>query len=171
MVPKDGEAKVYIDFDVRKSIVEVHSSVPPSYKLKPTLRMVEDFGAIIGKVDKDLMVPTCQGGSIYIFFGAGATLDDIDRDEGDPVSSTLVMLDGQSDTGFSYHADFLAPGDYTLAFVCAGGVLQDDLVTVAEPADDPDADDELSFTPATGITVNVVDDGVKQVDILLPMPD
>ena len=31
-VPEDGEAKVFIDFDVRKSIVEVHSSVPPNYK-------------------------------------------------------------------------------------------------------------------------------------------
>jgi hypothetical protein len=172
VVPEDGEAKVYIDFDVRKSIVEVQSSVSPSYKLKPALRMVEDFGAIVGEVDEDLMISTCLGGSIYIFSGAGATPDDIDRDEGDPVSSTLVKLDtsSSSTTGWSYHADFLAPGDYTLAFVCADGVLEDDLVTVAEPSDDPDADDELSFTPATGITVNVVDDGVKQVDILLPMP-
>ena len=60
-VPIDGEAKVFIDFDVRKSVVEVHSSVPPSYKLKPTLRMVEDFGAIVGEVDATLMDPRCLG--------------------------------------------------------------------------------------------------------------
>ena len=98
MVPEDGDTKVYIDFDVRKSIVEVHSSVPPSYKLKPTLRLVQDnYGAIVGEVDAALMDPTCLGGSIYIFSGAGTTPDDIDRDEGDPVTSTLVKLDGMSD--------------------------------------------------------------------------
>jgi hypothetical protein len=164
MVPEDGEAKVYIDFDVRKSIVEVHSSVPPSYKLKPTLRLVQDnYGAIVGEVDAALMDATCLGGSIYIFSGAGATPDDIDRDEGDPVTSTPVKL-GVT-TGFSYHVDFLIPGDYTLAFVCAGGVLKDESIPddFAEPADDPDEDDELSFTVAAE-TATVVDDEVERID-------
>ena len=163
MVPEDGEAKVYIDFDVRKSIVEVHSSVPPSYKLKPTLRMVEDFGAIVGEVDAALMDPGCLGGSIYIFTGAGTTPDDIDRDEGDPVTSTLVKPDGNSNTGFSYHADFLAPGDYTLAFVCADGVSQDFGDTLDEPADDPDVDDQLNFTVASE-TATVVDGQEERID-------
>ncbi len=170
MVPEDGEAKVYIDFDVRKSIVEVHSSVPPSYKLKPTLRLVQDnYGAIVGEVDVDLMDSTCLGGSIYIFSGEGAPPDDIDRDEGDPVTSTPVKLDGLSDTGFSYHVDFLIPGDYTLAFVCAGGVLKDENIPdeFVEPADNPDQDDDLSFTVAAE-TATVVDDGEVRIDIMLP---
>jgi hypothetical protein len=150
VVPEDGEAKVYIDFDVRKSIVEVHSTVPPSYKLKPTLRMVEDvYGAIVGEVSATLMAPECLGGSIYVFSGAGATPDDIDRDLGDPVTSTLVKADG-SPTGFSYHVDFLVPGDYTVAFVCAD-------------EDDPDEDDQLSFTKASD-TATVVDDQTVQID-------
>jgi hypothetical protein len=169
MVPEDGEAKIYIDFDVRKSIVEVHSSVPPSYKLKPTLRLVEDFGAIVGKVDATLMDPTCLGGSIYIFAGAGTTPDDIDRDNGDPVSSTLVKVDTSSSniTGWSYHADFLAPGDYTVAFVCADGISQDGGTTFDEPFDDPDEDDDLSFTVADD-TATVGDDGEVRIDIILP---
>ena len=162
MVPEDGEAKVYIDFDVRKSIVEVHSSVPPSYKLKPTLRMVEDFGAIVGEVDAALMDSTCLGGSIYIFSGAGTTPDDIDRDKGDPITSTLVKVNVNSTTGFSYHADFLAPGEYTLAFVCADGVSQDG-GTFDEPADDPDVDDQLTFTVASE-TATVVDGQEERVD-------
>lgn len=150
VVPEDGEASVYIDFDVRKSIVEVHSTVPPSYKLKPTLRMVEDvYGAIVGEVSATLMAPECLGGSIYVFSGAGATPDDIDRDLGDPVTSTLVKADG-SPTGFSYHVDFLVPGDYTVAFVCAD-------------EDDPDEDDLLSFTKASD-TATVVDGQTVQID-------
>jgi len=162
-VPDEGEAQVFIDFDVRKSIVEVHSTVPPSYKLKPTLRMVEEFGAIAGEVSATLMVTQCLGGSIYVFSGAGTTPDDIDRDKGDPVSSTLVISDAGSSTGYSYHADFLEPGDYTVAFVCASGVSQDGGATFDEPADDPDEDDELSFTVASN-TAMVVDDQTVQIN-------
>lgn len=161
MVPKGGEVKVYIDFDVRKSIVEVHNTVPPSYKLKPTLRLVQEHGAIVGEVATALMNPSCLGGSIYIFSGAGTTPDDIDRDEGDPVTSTLVKPDGNSNTGFSYHADFLAPGDYTLAFVCADGVSQNGGTTF--PADVPDEDDRLTFTVASE-TATVVDGQEERVD-------
>jgi hypothetical protein len=162
-VPADGAVHVFIDFDVRKSIVEVHSKVPPGYKLKPTLRLVEDFGAIVGEVDATLMAPECLGGSIYIFSGAGTTPDDIDRDPGDPVSAALVIADAGSFTGFSYHADFLEPGDYTVAFVCADGVSQDGGTTFDEPADDPDQDDQLSFTVAAK-TATVVDDQTAQID-------
>lgn len=167
-VPEDGEANVYIDFDVRKSIVENPHPVMPRYKLKPTLRLVQDnFGAIVGEVDALLMDTTCLGGSIYIFAGAGTTPDDIDRDEGDPVTSTLVKSDAMSNTGYSYHVDFLIPGDYTLAFVCADGVTSDGGVTFDEPADDPDEDDVLSFTVA-GDTATVVKDGEERIDIMLP---
>lgn len=163
-VPEDGEAKVFIDFDVRKSIVEVHSSVPPSYKLKPTLRMVEDFGAIAGEVPAALNDTTvCKGGSIYVFAGAGATPDDIDRDQGDPVSTTLVNDDTGSSTGYSYHADFLEPGDYTVAFVCAGGASTDGGLTFDVPADDPDEEDQLSFTVASDTAI-VVDDQTVQIN-------
>ena len=168
MVPEDDETKIYIDFDVRKSIVENPHPVTPRYKLKPTLRLVQgNYGAIVGEVDARLMDPTCLGGSIYIFAGAGTTPDDIDRNANDPVTSTLVKPDGMSNTGFSYHVDFLIPGDYTLAFVCADGISQDDGMTFDEPADDPDEDDDLSFTVADD-TATVVDDGEVRVDIMLP---
>jgi hypothetical protein len=162
-VPQGSEVRVFIDFDVRKSIVEVHSSVPPSYKLKPTLRLVENFGAIVGEVNASLMPSECLGGSIYVFSGAGATPDDIDRDQGDPVSSTLVKVDAGSATGYSYHADFLEPGEYRVAFGCAGGVSQDNGATFDESADNPDQDDQLSFTLAAKTAV-VFDDQSVRID-------
>jgi hypothetical protein len=154
-VPEDGEAHVYIDFDVRKSIVEVHSTTPPSYKLKPTLRLVDDFGAIAGDVDSGLVTDNCLGESVYVFAGAGTTPDDIERDDGDPVTSALVVADAESATGWSYRVDFLIPGDYTVAFVCADGISQDDGQTFDEPADDPDLDDLLTFVNPQDATVVV----------------
>jgi hypothetical protein len=163
-VPEDGEAKIFIDFDVRKSIVEIHSGMTSSYKLKPTLRLVEDFGAIAGEVNAALNdTNLCKGGSIYVFAGAGTTPDDIERDKGDPVSTTLVNIDADSSTGYSYRADFLEPGDYTAAFVCAGGASTDGGVNFDEPPDDPDQDDLLSFTVAPD-TATVIDDQTVQIN-------
>ena len=157
-VPAGGEVHVYIDFDVRKSIVEMHSGMTTSYKLKPTLRLVEDnFGAIAGNVDSGLLPATCLGPSVYVFAGAGAKPDDIERDQDDPISSAAVVFDRGSSV-YAYRADFLPPGDYTAAFVCAdGGPL-------GEPADDPDLDDTLSFSPTAGKPATVFDDQTTALD-------
>lgn len=140
--------RVTIDFDVRKSIVEASGE----YKLKPTLRLVEAYGAIAGTVDAALRPPACLGPSIYVFAGAASTPDDIDPDNGDPVSTTMV-----DDLG-KYRADFLEPGEYRAAFVCAEGV------TAVHPADDPDSDDMLSFEPPTGSAASVVDGQTVTLD-------
>lgn len=155
-VPEDGEARIYIDFNVWKSIVEVHSSVPPSYKLKPVLRIVTEFGAIAGQVDGALLVAGCVNPSIYIYEGAGTPADDIDGDKGDPLTSAPVVADGSSPTGYSYLVDFLDPGDYSLAFVCAGGITQDGGMTFDQVPDDPEQDDALNFTPASESATVVV---------------
>jgi len=157
-VPAGGEAHVYIDFDVRKSIVEMHSGMTTSYKLKPTLRLVEDnFGAIAGEVDPSLLPVTCLGPSVYVFAGAGATPDDIDRDQDDPISSAAVDIEGSPGV-YAYRADFLPPGDYTAAFVCAdGGPL-------GEPADNPDLDDTIIFSPTAGKPATVFDDQTTALD-------
>lgn len=159
-IPAGEEVKVYIDFDVRKSIVVANGE----YQLKPTLRLVEDFGAIAGKVDMKLLPTSCLGPSVYVFAGADATPDDIDRDQGDPISSAAVVLDNDLG-GYSYRADFLPPGDYTAAFVCADGVLPDGGATFNEPADEPDRDDTLSFTLAEPTsTATVVDNQTVAID-------
>jgi hypothetical protein len=159
-VPAGGEVVVYIDFNVRKSVVEAAGK----YKLKPSLRLVQEYGAITGEVDPALLPATCLGPSVYVFAGAAATPDDIDGDDGDPVGSANVEANAASSTGFSYRADFLAPGDYTVAFVCADGVSPDGGATFSEPADEPDRDDTLSFTLATPTSSATVADG-QSVDI------
>lgn len=159
-VPAGAEVKVYIDFDVRKSIVVANGK----YKLKPTLRLVEDFGAIAGTVDSSLLPDPCLGPSVYVFAGADTSPDDIDRDKGDPISSAAVVLDNDSGI-YSYRADFLAPGAYTAAFVCADGVSPDNGTTFTKPADEPDRDDTLDFTLASPTsTATVVDGQTVEID-------
>jgi hypothetical protein len=138
-VPEAGEARIVIDFDVRKSVIRTGKN----YKLKPTLRLVEKFGAIQGMVATALRPPGCLGPSVYVFEGANATPDDIDGDEGDPVSSASV-----DEFGY-YRADFLESGIYTLAFVCAGG-------TDTEPADDAEKEDTLGFKRAKPFSSAIV---------------
>lgn len=157
-VPEGGEISVYIDFDVRKSIVMAGAN----YRLKPTLRLVYVYGAIAGDVNAALVTADCLGPSIYVFDGIGTTPDDIDRDDGDPVTSAKVAQD--TGTGiYSYRADFLAPGDYTVAFVCADGVLTAGGLPLSEPADDPDSDDAVNFTLAAPTSSATVVDGETQV--------
>ena len=157
-IPEDGQTHVYIDFDVRKSIVQAGAN----YRLKPTLRLVEEFGAIAGEVSALLLQPTCLGPTVYVFEGAAATPDDIERDKDDPVSSAMVVTDATSTTGYSYRADFLEPGDYTVAFVCADGVSPDGGLTFTQPADDPDSDDAVNFTLAVPSSSATVIDGDTQ---------
>jgi hypothetical protein len=141
-VPEEGEARIFIDFDVRKSVIKTGND----YKLKPTLRLIEEYGAINGLVSEGIRPSTCLGPAIYIFEGTNVTPDDIDGDKDDPISSASVDAFGY------YRADFLEPGPYTVAFVCAGG-------TMTEPADDPEQEDALSFVKATPFSSTIVVDG------------
>ena len=139
-VPAGVEVAVNIDFDVRKSIVGANGN----YKLKPTLRMVTDYGAIAGEINTSLVPATCLGPSVYVFTGAATSPDDIDGDNGDPITSAMVKADTDSSTGYAYRVDFLAPGLYTAAFICADGELNAD-GTYRSAADDPEKDDEVRF--------------------------
>lgn len=150
-VPAGGEVAVNIDFDVRKSIVGANGN----YKLKPALRMVTDFGAIAGEINTSLLPATCLGPSVYVFTGATSP-DDIDGDNGDPIASAMVKPDTASSTEYAYRVDFLAPGLYTAAFICADGVLNADGITYRYAADDPEKDDEVLFQlPTSALTATV----------------
>ncbi len=147
VVPAGGSAAFHIDFDARKSVIKPQAAGQP-YLLKPVLRLVDDavYGNVTGSVDDTLLGPDCLGPSVYAFGGAQATLDDMDGDDGDPVSSSEVRTDGSSPTGYAYKIAFLAPGDYTVAFLCAGGA----------PGSDPDVagqDDAVVFGPSASVTV------------------
>ena len=136
----DGKIATFtIDFDLRQSIVDP-SNPSPAYKLKPTLRIVEDqnAGHIKGTVGSTtLNDANCTGTdyAVYAFTGAGITPDDMDGVDPDPVSSSML-----SDT-FSYGIGFLEQGDYTLAVTCQAA---DDKKDTSEP---------INFIGAKTVTV------------------
>lgn len=139
----DGHVATFtIDFDLRKSVVEP-GKMPAAYKLKPTLRIVEDQNAghitgMVGPVTAG--VPGCAGKTysdfaVYAFAGAGVTPDDMDGIDPDPVSSSLLT------NTFTYGIGFLEQGDYTLAVTC-------------EAIDDQvDSDDPINFIASKTVSV------------------
>lgn len=132
IVPIGGVADFTIDFDLRKSIHKPGAQ-DGIYYLRPALRLVDNAlaGFITGKVDASLL--TFDGGddtcAVYVFAGAGTAPDDIDGDEGDPLTTATVHL-SDSDGLYHYRAAFLPEGPYTLALTCDA------------TADDPGVDDD-----------------------------
>lgn len=132
IVPVGGVADFTIDFDLRKSIHKPGGQ-DGIYFLRPALRMVDNalVGVISGKVDASLL--SFDGGddtcAVYVFAGEGTLPDDIDGDEGDPLTTATVHLN-DADGLYHYRAAFLPEGAYTLALTCDA------------TADDPEADDD-----------------------------
>jgi hypothetical protein len=115
VVPAGGEADFTIDFDLRKSVNNPEGLTYMDvdvYKLRPTLRTVDnaEVGVLMGSVDSGLITTDCSG-AVYVF-KAGATPDDEDGDDGDPITSGLLKDD------YSYKVPYLAEGDYVAAFTC-----------------------------------------------------
>jgi len=132
VVPAGGAASFTLDFDLRKSVHQPMDA-GDSYKLRPTLRIVDNarVGAIAGTVDAALVGEGCTP-AVYVFTGGGVTPDDVDGAEPEPVSSAVPELNVT--TGhYDYTVGFLGEGAYTVSFTCDAG------------ADDPAADDTLVF--------------------------
>lgn len=148
-LPADGSVALTIDFDLRKSI-----HAPPgqrgtapdcsqAYLMRPTLRLVDDanVGAIAGTVDSTLVTAECLP-NVYIYTGANIVPDDLEdaaaASDIDPLTVAAVEVENGS-TAYRYHAAFLPPGDYTVAFTCSD--------------DDPTVDDVLTFLTPQNVSV------------------
>jgi Domain of unknown function (DUF4382) len=163
-LPADGSAALTIDFDLRKSIhappgqQSATSECTQGYLLRPTLRVVDDanVGAIAGAVDSTLITPECLA-KVYIFSGANVVVDDLEdvtvTNDQDALLVAGVGMD-EGDTEYRYHAAFLPPGPYTVAFTCSN--------------DSATTDDALTFLPAlnTTVTANLI----STVDFVPPTP-
>lgn len=138
----DSVATFTIDFDLRKSVVEP-GIMPTAYKLKPTLRIVDNknMGHVVGTVgavtagDASCAGKTYEDFAVYAFAGSAITPDDIDGTDPDPVSSSMLAND------FSYGIGFLEQGDYTLAVTCEAAL------------DDNASNDAIAFVATKTVTV------------------
>lgn len=152
-VPGGGSASFTLDFDLRKSVHEPMNE-GGAYTLRPTLRIVDNSraGAIAGTVQSELVVEGCAP-AVYVFSGAGATPDDVDTADNEPVSSAMPELNA-STGDYDYTVGFLSEGGYTVSFTCNA----DD--------DNPEADDTLAFEHTQDATV--VADETTTVDFPPP---
>ena len=138
IVPAGGEADFTIDFDLRKSVNNPEGLTYMGvdvYKLRPTLRTVDnaEVGVLMGSVDSGLITADCSG-AVYVF-NAGATPDDEDGDDGDPITSGLLKDD------YSYKVPYLAEGDYVAAFTCDADI------------DNAETDDAVVFSSEAQVTI------------------
>ncbi|MEW5756384.1 MAG: DUF4382 domain-containing protein [Pseudomonadota bacterium] len=135
-----GAATFTVDFDLRKSVL-APSNGSDVYKLKPTLRIVENanVGHLSGTVDSvarsDASCATTPNYAVYVFEG-DVTPDDVDGDAVDPISSALVSVDT-----YSYAVGFLNQGTYTVAFTCEADL------------DSNEGDEAITFLGTTTVTI------------------
>jgi hypothetical protein len=142
-----------VDFDLRKSITLVSGS----YEFTPFLQFVDNLqaGAIEGTVSPALLIgstaitdPACSPVA-YIYAGAGVTPVDLNpTSKVQPVIITTVRFNSFFGD-YEYDADFVNPGAYTVALVCAAG-------------DNPATVDALTFSLTQ--TATVTTDNLTEVD-------
>lgn len=130
----ENEHSIYvIDFDLRKSITVTVNGQNISYKLRPTLRLLDEsrVGVITGTVDLANYSCDDTGNAVYIYEG----LDQLPDDEGSnnpPIASAQVKYDDATQT-YKYIAAFVHHGEYTVALTCMADM------------DDAETDDDIVF--------------------------
>ena len=142
-VTSEQASSFTVDFDLRKSIALVSGS----YDFTPVMRLVDDYqvATIAGVVSNTFMIgttsitdPTCSPAA-YIYAGANVKPVDINpTSKVQPVATATVAL-GEFSGEYKYFADFMLPGTYTVALVCAAGddPATTDTLTFAEPQTAP----------------------------------
>ena len=136
-----------IDFDLKKS-VHKPSSANQDYKLRPTLRVVNNLevGTITGSVAADIITANdCvegEGAAVYLFDGLDAEADDIDGIGVEPVTIANVTVDADTGVG-AFEVGFVeADLDYSLALTCTAN-LDDPEVDNLDLTADPVVEDVL----------------------------
>jgi len=149
-----------LDFDLRKSIVLQGNS----YKLRPTLRMVNKNNTdnITGTIDLSLLTSVnCSdtdpvtGNAVYLFTGTNTVPSDISNGNSNLETSARIKLNQQTGD-YEYIIGYVPVGDYTLAFTC-----QADL-------DDPSRKDNIMFSFTTNLTVTA---NAANAELLITPPN
>ncbi|BCO32918.1 hypothetical protein TspCOW1_30210 [Thiohalobacter sp. COW1] len=140
-----------IDFNLRQS---VHLTGAGDYIMRPTLRMVKDdeAGTLAGSADSSLFPALCASPAAVYVFEEGDSVDDMDGDDGDPVATVNLPMDGVND----YTVSPLDPGVYTVALACGS---DQDTAEDGDPGTDDDNygetgdADDMSFYGETSVTI------------------
>lgn len=142
-VASEQASSFTVDFDLRRSITMVSGD----YDFTPAMRLVDDnqVATIAGVVSNTFMIgttsvtdPSCSPAA-YIYAGANVKPVDINpTSKVQPVATATVAL-GEFSGEYKYFADFMLPGTYTVALVCAAGddPATTDTLTFAEPQTAP----------------------------------
>lgn len=142
-VSSEQASSFTVDFDLRKSIALVSGD----YDFTPVMRLVDDdqVATLAGIVSNTFMIgttavtdPTCSPAA-YIYAGANIKPVDINpTSKVQPLATATVFLDDFTGD-YKYFADFMLPGTYTVALVCAAGddPTKTDTLTFAEPQTAP----------------------------------
>ena len=139
-VNSNGVANISVDWDLRKSIVQIGNS-GNTYRLKPVLHVRDNSdvgtisGAIISPLDTSCAVTDTR--AVYVYSGTVTTPGDMGGNGTQPIASVYVKNDN------SFSIGMLEPGTYTLAFTCDAGV------------DDPAADDSANMTFPASVQATV----------------
>ncbi|WP_019531494.1 DUF4382 domain-containing protein [Dasania marina] len=154
-----------IEFDLRKSVHEQSGS----YKLRPTLRLVDnlDVNSIKGVVAANLVTDVaCNNGDnndmgnvVYLFSGHDAAIQDIQGNDGDPLTSATVSYNSSSEQ-YQFTLGFIPVGDYSVAFSCDASL---DINTEDNSAANTQGNDVVSFT--AGVNVSVTADSAANITI------
>ncbi|MDH3450209.1 MAG: DUF4382 domain-containing protein [Gammaproteobacteria bacterium] len=184
-VPRDGEAAVVIDFDLRQALHR--PSGQHCYFLRPTFRVeaVKDTGRIVGTVQPSMLDGSnglCSDddpmsyNAVYVYRGADKTpgdidaVDDADDDDGqaDPMATATVKLDDVTGD-YEYVVGFLSPGNYTLAFTCQADL---DRIPNSEGStdDEKQANDDIVFQDAQNAVVEAGKTTVVPFTFTPPQP-
>ena len=138
-VESDGENQILIDFDLRKS---VHKA-GPNYRLKPALRLLKIDNTAKQRLRGEWLAEAmgqCESPMAYIYEGADVVPDDIGGSGEQPLITTAFVAD-EDGTKSTYRVDYIAYGDYTVAFTCNG------------ESDSAESDDDLVFVQSSNVTV------------------
>lgn len=147
----DEDLAYTIDFNLRKS---VHLTGSGSYIMRPTLRIVKDeeAGTLTGSADSSLFPALCASPAAVYVFEDGDSVDDMDGDDGDPIATVNLPMDGVND----YTVSPLEPGNYTVALACNS---DQDTAEDGDPRTDDDNygesgnPDDMSFYGEDTVTI------------------
>ncbi len=148
-IAANGTTDFTIDFDLRKS---VHQEGTGDYKLRPTLRLVNnlEINTINGTVAEALLTNAeCSNGdnndtgnAVYLFSGHDASIQDLQGTGGDPLTTATVSYNTEDEV-YAFTLGYIPLGDYSLVFTCDASL----------DMNSEDNSDVVSFSTPVNITV------------------